>query len=525
VRAAGRAVAAIDLFDIGAERAPERACFVFGDLRITYAEARRATLAVARGAQDLGLRPGTKAAVLSNNHPLGFLTALGLLRAGAVWLPINPRNAIAENAELLADFDCEALFYHSDFERELDVVRRFAPGIRHLICLDKEDAAAPSVAAWLQGKTAPPDPVAADPAALAAIIGTGGTTGKPKGVMLSNRNFVAFAAGHATVLDYGANEVPINLAAAPMTHVAGRLCFPILMLGGTTVILPDADPEAILAAIPAHRVTQLFLPPTAIYTLLEQPNLRPVDFSSLRYFMYGAAPMQVDKLRQAIMAFGPVMTQGYGQTEAPMLMAMMRPADHFRNGTIAEDERLGACGRPTEFVELAIMADDGRLLPPGDAGEVVVRGDIVMVGYYKSPEATAEASRFGWHHTGDIGLIDEEGFLHIVDRKKDMIISGGFNVYSAEVERVVAQFPGVRDCAVIGVPDDKWGEAVKAIVEPLPGATLDPSALSTFCRERLGGVKAPKSIEIWPSLTRNSNGKVLKKAMRDRYWADAGRRI
>ena len=298
---------------------------------------------------------------------------------------------------------------------------------------------------------------------------TGGTTGAPKGAMVTHRNIGLSIANNIINTYYPPGEPIVNLAAAPMTHTAGFLTLSATARGGKIVIITKPDPLALPDVITRERVTEFFLPPTVIYRLLDIPGIETHDFSSLRYFMYGAAPMSVEKLRQAIKVFGPVMHQGYGQTEAPGSIAFLRPGDHFKNGEIADDNRLSSCGLPSVFNATAIMDDNGKSLPQGETGEICVRGDIVMKGYYKQPEKTAEAIINGWLHTGDVGHIDSEGFLHITDRKRDMIITGGFNVYPSELEQVIWSHPAVLDCAVIGVPDDDWGEAVKAVVELKPG--------------------------------------------------------
>jgi len=272
-------------------------------------------------------------------------------------------------------------------------------------------------------------------------------------------------------------------------------------------------------------VTELFLPPTVIYALLEVPGIEKRDFSSLRYILYGAAPMSLEKLRRAIEVFGPVMHQGYGQTEAPGSIAFLRPGDHFVDGKVAPDRRLSACGLPAVTNAIAIQDDDGKPLSQGESGEICIAGDIVMKGYYKQREKTAETIIDGWLHTGDIGHLDAEGFLHITDRKKDVIISGGFNVYPSEVEQVIWSHPSVLDCAVIGVPDEKWGEAVKAVIELKPGSAAAPEDVIALCKERLGSVKAPKSVDFVTSLPRSPVGKVLKKDIRATYWTQADRKI
>jgi acyl-CoA synthetase (AMP-forming)/AMP-acid ligase II len=241
--------------------------------------------------------------------------------------------------------------------------------------------------------------------------------------------------------------------------------------------------------------------------------------------MYGAAPMSVEKLKKAITVFGPVMTGGYGQTEAPASISYMTPEEHFIDGKLAPDERLSSVGRPNALVRVAILDDSNAVVEPGATGEICVRGDLVMKGYYKAPDKTAETIVDGWLHTGDVGYLDGEGYLHITDRKKDMIISGGFNVYPGEVEQVLWSLPAVQDCAVIGVPDDKWGEAVKAVVELNAGHTATAEELIALCKEKLGSVKAPKTVDFIAALPRSAAGKVLKKDLRQTYWTGQQRKI
>jgi acyl-CoA synthetase (AMP-forming)/AMP-acid ligase II len=248
--------------------------------------------------------------------------------------------------------------------------------------------------------------------------------------------------------------------------------------------------------------------------LLEHPALASTDLSSLQCFWYGAAPMSAAQLEDALTKIGPVMGQLFGQTEAPMMISTMAPKDHFNpDGSIARG-RLSSAGRPTPLVQLGIMDENGRLLPRGERGEIVIRGSLATEGYYKNPEATAEASRFGWRHTGDIGYVDDENYLYIVDRAKDMIITGGFNVYSIEVENALRQHPGVMDCAVFGLPDDKWGERVSAVVQLHAGCAVEPDELIAFAKTRIGSLKAPKLVEIWSELPRSKVGKVLKREIR-----------
>jgi acyl-CoA synthetase (AMP-forming)/AMP-acid ligase II len=346
------------------------------------------------------------------------------------------------------------------------------------------------------------------------LVGTGGTTGRPKGVMLTGRNLETMSA--ITLMSYPFEPRPVYLALAPLTHAAGVLCFPILTLGGEIVIMPTPDLTEFLALVERHRVTHTFLPPTLIYMVLAHPALTATDLSSLQCFWYGAAPMSAARLEEALQRIGPVMAQLFGQSEAPMMISTMAPADHFHADGSPAVERFASAGRPSPLVQVAIMADDGALRPTGERGEIVVRGSLVMAGYYQNPEATAAAGKHGWHHTGDIGYLDDDNYLYIVDRAKDMIITGGFNVYSAEVEQALMSYPAIQDCAVVGLPDEKWGERVTAVLQLHPGLSVTESEVRNYVKGRLGSVKAPKQVEFWADLPRSKVGKVLKNEVKSR---------
>jgi fatty-acyl-CoA synthase len=511
--------------DKGASLGAGAPCLTMGDVTLSYGQVQKLSWQVARALQKSGIRPGDKVAILSANDPVAFSCVFGIARAGAVWCPVNPRSEAAENRDLLDFFDCSCLIYQGAFGPLVGQMRPGLPKLTTLVCLDRPAGGATSFADWLAG--VPAEPHEADPADdVAMIVGTGGTTGRPKGVMLTGRNLEAMSA--LTLMGYPFAGRPRYLALAPLTHAAGVLCFPVMALGGEIVVMPKPDLGEYLALLERHRITHTFLPPTLIYMLLGHEGLAAADLSSLQCLWYGAAPMSAARLEEAIGKIGPVMAQLFGQTEAPMMISMMAPADHFRaDGSIAR-ERLSSAGRPGPLVTVAIMDDEGRLLPAGERGEIVVRSSLVMAGYYKNPAATQEASRHGWHHTGDIGYLDADNFLYIVDRAKDMIITGGFNVYSAEVEQALMEHPAVRDCAVVGLPDDKWGERVTAVLQMQPGHGAAPGtpppapdALKEFVRGRLGSVKTPKQIEIWPDLPRSKVGKVLKAEIRARLLSGA----
>ena len=522
-------MAIIDFFDRGWRMNPQVTAYVQDDRRYTFDEVGELSCRIAKGLLAPGLRKETKGAVWAANDVVAWTCTLGLWRANMCWIPVGARNSAEENLYVLDAFDCEVLFFQQQFAPVIAELRPQLPKIRLWICIDADLPGIPgcrSLADWVKDQPSSRPNVSVDLDDVVMLSATGGTTGMPKGVMNTHRSTQTFCAHFMIGCTYGGNERPVNLAAAPMTHTAGLLSVPCTARGGTVVVVTRPDPALMLAAIPKYGITELFLPPTVIYRLLDIPDLgRKVDFSSLRYFMYGAAPMSVEKLKQAIEVIGPVMMGGYGQTEAPGSISYLRPDEHFVDGALASDERLASVGRPNPLVRVEILNEANEIVAQGETGEICVRGDLVMKGYYKMPEKTAETIVDGWLHTGDVGHIDAEGCLHITDRKKDMIISGGFNVYPSEVEQVIWSHPAVQDCAVIGVPDEKWGEAVKAVVELNAGQQVGATELLELCKQKLGSVKAPKTVDFVAALPRSPVGKVLKKDLRARYWAGTARRI
>jgi acyl-CoA synthetase (AMP-forming)/AMP-acid ligase II len=498
--------------DKGASLGRDAPCLTLGDATLSYGDVQDLSHSVARALRRSGVLPGDKVGILSANDPTAFSCVFGIARAGAVWCPINPRNGAAENRELLGLFDCTALIFQSSYAPLVKEIAGDLPALTVLVCLDSDVGDAPSFERWLAEAAEDPFEAPGPVGDVVALVGTGGTTGRPKGVMLTDRNIETMSA--ITLMSYPFEGRPVYLALAPLTHAAGVLCFPVMALGGRVVVMAKPDLGEFLVLAERHRVTHTFLPPTLIYMLLGHEGLDAADLSALQCFWYGAAPMSAARLEEAITRIGPVMAQLFGQSEAPMMVSTMAPRDHLNaDGSVARD-RLSSAGRPAPLVTVAIMGEDGTMLPPGERGEIVVRSSLVMAGYYRNPEATAEVSARGWHHTGDIGYLDDQGFLFIVDRAKDMVITGGFNVYSAEVEQALMAHEAVRDCAVVGLPDEKWGERVTAVVQLQPGTTADADELTAFVKARIGSVKAPKQVEFWPDLPRSTVGKVLKTDVR-----------
>ncbi len=513
----------IEHFDRGARISPDKPVFIYECREWTYRQAEEENLKIANALRSLGLKPGDKCAVLSDNHPVAFNCVLGTLRAGGIWVPVNAKNAIQAHVDLLDLLACDYLFFSKAYEDRLARLTAGVPSIRRAICTDGVSDFGPALADLIAEAGTDPIALADDNEAPVVIAGTGGTTGRPKGVVLSNRNWDCFIANMLATLTFDRDSV--YLAAAPMTHAAGAYAFPVLTSGGTILFHNGVNPPLFISDIEKYRVTETFLPPTATLAVMAQPNVRAADFSSLRSYMSTGAPMAPDRAVEAAEIFGRTWVQLYGQTEALAIMTVLTPADCYdAQGDIIVD-RFETVGRQSPFARVGIMDEAGNILAPGEKGEIVCQSDLVMNGYYDDPDATAEVSKYGWHHTGDVGAIDEDGFLRIMDRTRDMIITGGMNVFPSEVENRLSAHPAVHEAAVIGVPDEKWGEAVKAVVQLKEGAEASDAELIAFCKTELGSVKSPKSVDYVTSFPKSPVGKLLKKDLRAKYWERSGRQV
>jgi acyl-CoA synthetase (AMP-forming)/AMP-acid ligase II len=502
----------IDHFDRGAERFPDRACLVDAAGRRSYGEVRRSSHVIANALLRADLPPGAKAAVYSANAAISFECVLGILRAGLVWVPVNVRNTVSDSAFTLRACDVEILFYQMAFRDNAKALAAGCTSVRHLVCIDGNDAGTTGFDEFVAGCTAEaPEPDSTDDD-VATLFSSGGTTGTAKAVMMTHRSWEAMSVGCQLLMPA---DDPVHLVAAPMTHAAGGSALAYAPMGMTNVMLPGFEPELVMQAIEQHRVTHLFLPPTAIYRLLAHPQVRRHDYASLRYFTYSSAPMSIEKLKEAVAVFGPVMTNSFGQSETGLLNTFLSPGEVASAVRAGNERRLASVGRATPLFRIEIMNDDGALMPAETPGEIVLRSNQLSLGYFKNPEETARARAFGWHHTGDIGVKDADGYFHIVDRKKDMIITGGFNVYPAEVERVIVDHPAVQDCAVVGLADADWGERVTAVVELKAGGVADAEELIAFCRARLSGYRTPKEVRFVDMLPRSPVGKVLRRKIRE----------
>ncbi|MEH2613014.1 class I adenylate-forming enzyme family protein [Bradyrhizobium sp. AZCC 1693] len=514
----------IDFFKQGVVKYPDRVCVTDGELTYTFAEIDSHCEAGAQALLRAGVLPGESIGIVSPNHPHVLTSQYLIQRAGTVWVPLNYRNSTDENVRHAIKLDCVWLFYHSSLAEQAIELMKKSPMMKGAVCIDKADGDRPYILDWLSqpGKRVVLPDARMDDAVC--ILSSGGTTGASKGVVHNSHSFGAMTASFYATMHF--DEPPVHLVVAPLTHAAGVLNWALLPLGTTTVIQKSTAPADILANIEKYKISVLFMPPTLIYMLLSDPNLRKYDYSTLRYFMYGAAPMSVEKLRLAADAFGHVMMQCYGQTECMMAMTVLTREDHAEIlSDPALNHRITSVGRAGPFSHVEIMDDEGQIVTDGAPGEIVCRSGLLMVGYYKQPEETAATRLNGWHRSGDVGYKDRDGYFYLTDRKRELIITGGFNVYPSEVEQALMCHHMVQDCAVVGAPDEKWGERIVAAVEVRTGCILDVEELIAFCKSRIGSVKAPKQIEVWDRLPRSTVGKVLRREVRSKFWVESTRQI
>jgi len=507
-----------DLFFLGARNHPHRLALSGGSGDFTYVETQALSNRIARRLHASELGVGHKFAVMSPNTGPALIAMLGGMRAGLAWCNLNMRAAIGDIIHILKAGNCHVVFMHSSAEPMMAEIRAAVPSLREIVCVDAASVHGPGLAAWLGDVTDAPLDLRLPDTALGFQGAAGGTTGRSKLTQANNR-CMATAVGGCS-FHFRSSVPPVNLAVAPITHAAGVIALSMGQLGGTTVMMAQPDLAHMINLIAERHVSLLFLPPTLVYMMLAHPTLASTDTSSLRYLLVGAAPFAPEKVVEAVNRLGPVVCQAYGQTESGMPLTFI--STHDVADAVADPakrHRLLSCGQQTNIVEaLEIMDDDGRILGPDQQGEVVMRGPTEMECYLDDEAATVEIKKFGWLHTGDIGRRDADGFFYITDRKRDMIISGGFNIFPFEVESALMEHPSVQDCAVIGVSDEKWGEAVKACVQLKPGSNAGADELIAFAKEKIGSMKAPKSVDFIDDLPRSPVGKVLKRELRTPYW-------
>jgi fatty-acyl-CoA synthase len=467
--------------------------------------------------RSMGVKQGSGISTLSKNR-VEVLFSMGAIMAGGYRnTPLHPLGSVDDHAYVLQDGGIDTLIFDPSFAEHVKLIAERVPGLKTLLSFgpasvgeDLIDLAGGFEAERLKAPQL-------DGESVSALAYTGGTTGRPKGVMNTYRASAAMV--QIMTSDWQWPAEVRHLICTPLSHAGSSFFVPILLHSGTMFVLPGFEAGAVLEAIERHRITSIMLVPSMIYALLDHPNFATTDLSSLETVFYGASAISPTRLQEAIRKLGPIFFQFFGQTECPMVLTMLRKEEHL----VDDLDRLASCGRPVPWAKVALLDEHGNEVPKGEPGEVCVRGPLVMRGYLNRPEETEEALANGWLHTGDVAREDADGFLTIVDRTKDMIVSGGFNVFPREVEDVISRHPSVAAVAVVGVPDEKWGEAVKAVVVPRLEQTVDVDELIALVKQQKGSHYAPKSIDLVDAIPLTAIGKPDKKAIRAQYWAGAGR--
>jgi len=504
-------------------RGPE-IVFEFEGRKTTFAEFDKLTSRVANGLTALGVKPQERIAYLGKNSDIYFELLFGAMKANVVMTPVNWRLAAPEVAFIVADCKAPVLFVGPECVAQARAIKPQLPGLRTVVTTEGGAPEWQDYTAWRDAQSADEPQVEIRRQDIAIQLYTSGTTGKPKGAMLSHANLL-------NLLETGDGENPewnkwteedVSLVAMPIFHIGGSGWGVMgLYHGARGVIAREFDPTKVLDFFEQSGITKLFMVPAAMQFVVRQPRARQVDFSRLKYMLYGASPIPAALLKECIEVFKCGFVQMYGMTETTGTIVALPPEDHIEGL-----ERMRSAGKALPGIELAILDADGKPLPPRQVGEIATRSGSNMAGYWNLPEATAYTLRAdGWLRTGDAGYMDEDGYLYIHDRIKDMIISGGENIYPAEVESALCDHPDVAEAAVIGIPDDKWGEAVEAVVVMKPGKAASAADIINFTRERIAGFKTPKSVDFIEALPRNPSGKILRRHLRDPYWAGKDRQV
>jgi acyl-CoA synthetase (AMP-forming)/AMP-acid ligase II len=515
----------VDYLVKAGHRFPDHEVLVHRDVRYTTRKLIERIFRVSNALINLGLKTGDRVGVLLRNCHQSVECFFGIQCAGLVLVPLNARNSVQEHLYILQNSEAKALFMGEDFIAGMETIIPQNERLSSVVCvtgrprhnmLDYEELLAAAAAVDPQVDLNDED--------ISSLRYTSGTTGRPKGVIQCHRGTIT---GMYNVLTSGftIREGDTVALSGPVTHASGAMILPHIVSGGRIIILTHFDSKEILELIEKERITTLYLVPTMIVMLLNHPDVEKYDFSSLKTIRYGASPISPDILKKAISIFGNVFIQGYGLTEASMPITILTKEDHVLDGSDRALKRLASIGRESMAARVEIMDETGNFLPPYEVGEIVVRSKQRMQGYWKNPEATNVALRHGWLHTRDMGYRDDDGYLYLVDRKEDMIISGGFNIYPKEVEDVLYKHQAVLEAAVFGIPDDTWGESVMAVISLKKDAKVTAEEIIAQCKTHLAGYKKPKTVEFVDDIPKTTVGKISRKTLRDPYWKGRMRNV
>jgi acyl-CoA synthetase (AMP-forming)/AMP-acid ligase II len=507
-----------------ARHRPDRIAFHFEDRVTTYREFDRLVNRVANALIAEAVKPGSRVGFLDKNSDLFYQLVFGAAKAGAVSVGINWRLAPPEVAYILNDSRAEVLFVGPSFFALVDEIRGELKHVRRIVAMSGAHVGFEPFEAWRDRANDRDPEVAVSPDDVAIQMYTSGTTGHPKGVQLQHKTFFDLQRlPPRDDMEWNHwSDRDVSLVAMPSFHIGG-VGWGVwgLRAGATCVVVAEFTPAETLALIESHGITKIFLVPSAIRTVIQHPKAKSTDFSKIKYMMYGASPIPLDLLRDAIAVFGCGFVQLYGMTETCGAATYLPPDDHDTTG----NERMRSAGKPYPGVEIKVVDEQGHPVGPKVVGEICLKSPANMLGYWNLPDATKKTLIGGYVHTGDAGYLDADGYVYVHDRVKDMIVSGGENIYPAEVENALFGHPAVGDVAVIGVPDDRWGEAVKAVVVLKPGQNATADELIGFARRRIAGYKLPKTVEFIAELPRNPSGKVLKRELRKPYWKGRDRQV
>jgi long-chain acyl-CoA synthetase len=500
---------------------PGSTAIVHQDRETSFEELDERSSQVANAIIAEGIQPRQRIAVLDKSSDFFFEILFGGAKANNALVAVNWRLSPAEIAYIINDAEVELLLVGSEFFATIEAIRADLKTVRKIIAIGADHLEWPGYIGWRDARQATDPGVKVSGSDVVLQMYTSGTTGYPKGAQLTNDNLLTLMP--AAVREWGSwSDSDVSLVSLPLFHIGGTGYALIgLYVGATNVVVREVDCVEILRLVADRRVTKTFWVPALILFLLQTPAITEADLSSLDLIIYGASPMPYDLLRNAMATFKCKFAQVYGLTETTGAITWLAPEEHDPK----YGERTRSCGKPMKQIEIRVIDADGKELPPGEVGEIICRTPQNMMGYWNLPEATAAALRGGWFYTGDAGYLDADGYLYIHDRIKDMIISGGENIYPAEVESCLFSNPAVADAAVIGVPDENWGEAVKAFVVLKPGVAITEDELIAFARDSIAHYKAPKSIVFVSELPRNPSGKILKRELRAPYWADQKRQV
>lgn len=512
-----------DLIISGLNRFDDRPCMHLGDTIASYREVRERTSQFSQALLSLDIGAGTRVAVISGNRPEVLYNIAAMQVSGCCGTSLHPLGSLDDHAYVMNDAKIEVLIFDSSlFQQRASELKAMVPSLKYLLAFGETEVGQDYAALADKFQSKPLTSPNVSPDDIGSIIYTGGTTGKPKGVLQPYRSSAYMTM--IQMIEWQWPEELRMLIATPLSHAGAAFFVPVLQKGGCIYVSQGFDPDVIFNMIEEHRITATMLVPVMIYMLLDSPNATKADLSSLETLFYGASPMSPARLKEGIERWGQIFYQFYGQSESPMVLVNMRKEDH----DITKPERLSACGRPTPWVTLALLDNNNEPVAKGEAGEICVRAPLNMRGYLGLPEQTAETLTGDWLHTGDIGRFDDEGFLTIVDRTKDMIVTGGFNVFPREVEDVISANAAVAQVAVVGVPSDQWGEEVKAVVILRPGVEQSDTLTKQIIAEvktAKGSVQAPKSIDYVEQIPVTPVGKPDKKKLRAAYWEGRDRAV